>query len=198
MNLAFNRCGDKRNGVAAYIVSLIALLMAADRGFAGSATWNASPNSNDWNTPTNWTPATVPNGVADVATFGNSNTTSVAISNNTGVGSILFDITASPFTITANPTSNPFANLATLTLSGSGIVNQSGSIQNFVIAGIVLILVRNRLSTLLIILRRVAGRFLRLTADSEAGNFISTTTRLRVMAFLLSMLRLSLMGGLAS
>ena len=29
---------------------------------AGSATWDLNPGSGDWNTATNWTPATVPNG----------------------------------------------------------------------------------------------------------------------------------------
>jgi hypothetical protein len=36
---------------------------------AGSATWNFSPSSGDWSTAANWTPATVPNGPADIATF---------------------------------------------------------------------------------------------------------------------------------
>src|SRR5262249_2932023 len=50
---------------------------------ADSATWNLNPVDNDWNHPANWTPATVPNGPSDVATFGISNETSVRVS--TGV-----------------------------------------------------------------------------------------------------------------
>ena len=42
---------------------------------AGSATWNSSPATGDWNTATNWTPATVPNGPSDPATFALSNRT---------------------------------------------------------------------------------------------------------------------------
>ena len=37
--------------------------------FAGSATRSASPATGDWNTAANWSPATVPNGASDVATF---------------------------------------------------------------------------------------------------------------------------------
>ena len=36
---------------------------------AGSATWNLNPASDLWSTASNWTPATVPNGPADTATF---------------------------------------------------------------------------------------------------------------------------------
>jgi hypothetical protein len=32
---------------------------------AGNATWDLDPGSGDWNTATNWTPTTVPNGSAD-------------------------------------------------------------------------------------------------------------------------------------
>ena len=42
---------------------------------AGSATWNLHPTSGDWDTAANWTPATVPNGPADIATFSTSSAT---------------------------------------------------------------------------------------------------------------------------
>ncbi len=54
------------------------LLSAASTAFAGSATWNLNPTSGDWNTAANWTPATVPNGPADTATFDISNTTGMS------------------------------------------------------------------------------------------------------------------------
>ena len=44
-------------------------LTVVTHAYAGSATWNLNPTSSDWNTATNWTPATVPNGPTDVATF---------------------------------------------------------------------------------------------------------------------------------
>ena len=76
----------------------------------------------------NWTPSAVPDGPADTATFGLSNTTDVSISANTEVNSIVFTPAATnPYTITASPG-------LTLTISGVGIVNNSGATQNFVTA----------------------------------------------------------------
>jgi hypothetical protein len=84
-----------------------------------SAQWDLDPISGDWNTAENSTPNAVPNGAADVATFGLSNTTDVSISANTEVNSIIFTSAASPNTITVG---DGF----TLTISGLGIVNNSG------------------------------------------------------------------------
>ena len=53
--------------------------------YATSAQWDLDPISGDWNTAENWTPNGVPNGPADIATFGLSNTTDVSISANTEV-----------------------------------------------------------------------------------------------------------------
>src|SRR5437870_2167362 len=110
---------------AAAILTL--LLSTASSSFAGSATWKASPATGDWNTATNWTPTTVPNGASDTATFATSSTTSVSLSANTEVNGIVFNAGASAFTITAVPT-------LTLTVSGAGITNNSGVTQNFVTA----------------------------------------------------------------
>ena len=55
------------------------------------------------------------------------NTTGVSISANTEVNGIVFNSGASAFTITASPT-------FTLTISGIGITNNSGTAQNFVTA----------------------------------------------------------------
>ena len=79
---------------------VLASLLLSRAASAGSATWNLNPGSGDWNTATNWTPATVPNGVNDVATFAASNTTDVTVSLETSVNGITFDPGASPFTIT--------------------------------------------------------------------------------------------------
>src|SRR4030095_3155507 len=70
---------------------------------AGSATWNLNPATNDWNTATNWTPATVPNSPTDVAPFNASNTTDVFISLATTVDSTIFNPGANAFTITTTP-----------------------------------------------------------------------------------------------
>ena len=94
--------------------------------YAISAQWDLDPISGDWNTADNWTPNGVPNGPADIATFGLSNTTDVSISENTEVNGIIFTSAATnPYTITANPG-------LTLTISGVGITNNSGYLdQNF-------------------------------------------------------------------
>ena len=89
--------------------------------YAESATWNLNPTSGDWNTAANWTPATVPN---DVATFESSNITDVQASAEARVNSIVFNPGAGSYTITASP---DFA----FTISGAGIVNNSGLPQNF-------------------------------------------------------------------
>src|SRR5215475_9380657 len=114
----------KTLGTAAIRCSLIFLLPLV--AYAGSATWGLNPTSGDWNSAANWTPMTVPNGSGDTATFALSNTTSISISANTVVDGITFTPAATtPYTITANP------NL-TLTLSGAGITNNSGTTQSFV------------------------------------------------------------------
>jgi autotransporter-associated beta strand protein len=95
---------------------------------AGSAQWDLNPKSGNWNTGANWAPMTVPNGPADTATFDRSNKTNVSISANTDVDGITFtSAAANPYTITANRS-------FILTLSGRGITNNSGTIQNFVTA----------------------------------------------------------------
>ncbi len=113
----------------AIAVTLLAamLISGVQTSQAGSATWSAAPDSGDWNTTINWTPATVPNGPADTAAFNTSGTTTVSPSANTEVNSIVFNAGASAFTITATPT-------LTLTISGVGITNNSGITQNFVTA----------------------------------------------------------------
>ena len=101
--------------VLAVAISILAPIVA----HAGSATWDLNATSGDWNTAANWTPMTVPNGPADIATFGLSNTTNVSISANTEVNSITFTAAATnPYLIAVNS--------VTLTLSGTGITNNSG------------------------------------------------------------------------
>ena len=102
-----------------------AMLVAGQQLHGASASWNLNPATGDWNNALNWSPATVPNGASDTATFGVSNTTGVFVSAPTEVNGIVFNPGASAYTIT---TSMSF----TLTISGTGIVNNSGVTQNFV------------------------------------------------------------------
>jgi autotransporter-associated beta strand protein len=105
------------------------LLLCIQDSHAGTATWDLNPGSGNWNTASNWTPPTVPNGSADTATFALSNTTNVSISANTEVNGITFTPAASAYTITANPKS-------AFLVTGTGITNNSGTIQSFVTAGV--------------------------------------------------------------
>src|SRR6266480_2840274 len=106
---------------------LTLLFSAASSSFAGSATWKASPATGDWNTATNWNPATVPNGTGDTATFASSNITGVSLSQSTAVDGVVFNAGASAFTIDTG------AGLL-LGFFGVGITNNSGIRQNFVAA----------------------------------------------------------------
>ena len=63
-----------------------------------------------------------------MAVFGLSTTTAVSLSANTEVGGLVFNAAANDFTITANSG-------VALTISGLGIINNSGVIQRFVAAG---------------------------------------------------------------
>ena len=92
---------------------------------AGSATWDLDPTSGDWNTSANWTPATVPNGPADIASFALSSITDISLSADINVDQIVFNPAASAFAITTGP-------FKTLTFIG-GITNNSGVRQNFVV-----------------------------------------------------------------
>ena len=82
---------------------------------AQNATWLTNPGSNDFNTPTNWTPATVPTGTAF---FGFSNTTAPTFSANTTIGGWTFNAGASAFS---------FTNGQVLNFTGAGIVINGGS-----------------------------------------------------------------------
>jgi autotransporter-associated beta strand protein len=115
--------------VLSLAVSLLPLGIQSSR--AGSATWNLDPPDSYWNFATDWTPATVPNGPGDTATFRVSNTTDVLLeaSNPFEVNGIVFEADASGFTITVF--SDHFLN-GFLTIGGTGITNNSGVIQNFV------------------------------------------------------------------
>jgi autotransporter-associated beta strand protein len=119
-----------RHPLSALLLCGLLVLIPNVPAQAGSATWNLNPASGDWNTAANWTPATVPNGPDDIATFDMSNTPIPSILGNTVVNSIVFNSGASAFTITV--TSGFIMPGFTLTISGEGIINNSGRTQNFI------------------------------------------------------------------
>jgi hypothetical protein len=110
---------------AVCVTFVCANALSSRNTFAGSATWQSAPATSDWNTAGNWTAGGPPNGPADTAAFATSTQTAVSISASTEVNGIVFNAAGSAFTITA---STPL----TLTISGTGITNNSGITQNFV------------------------------------------------------------------
>ena len=115
----------RSTGTVALTPALL-LLSTIYPSYGASATWSASPPSGNWNIAGNWTPATIPNGPADTATFAVSGRTVLGPSASTEVNGIIFNAGASPFTITSSSVS--------LTISGLGITNNSGITQNFVVS----------------------------------------------------------------
>jgi hypothetical protein len=107
---------------------LTLLLSTASSSFAGSATWKASAANDEWFNVNNWVQRTIPNSPGDTATFASSNRTSIDIAFNVEVNGIVFNPGASAFTIATNPTLVP-----TITISGVGITNNSGIVQNFLL-----------------------------------------------------------------
>src|SRR5437762_9287363 len=99
------------------------ILFAATAAFGASATWKTNPGSGKWNTAANWTPPTVANGTAETSAFALSNVRRVSFAADTEVNGIMFNAGASPFTL--------INQAPTLTISGTGITNNSGIVQNF-------------------------------------------------------------------
>lgn len=111
--------------VPGVVVSVqLAILLSLQAAFAGSATWKSNATSNDWSSAANWSPMRVPNGPSDVATFATSSVTGIFLGAVDEVSSIVFPTGASSYTITDT--------IGTLTISGAGVVNNSGATQNFV------------------------------------------------------------------
>ena len=112
----------------AYIAHSIAaavLMLTAQLGMAGSATWLSSPQDSAWENPNNWTAGGPPNGPSDVATFSQSSQTDVFISSSVQVNSIVFKSGAPSFDLILLPTVTG----GELILSGTGIVDNSGVLQ---------------------------------------------------------------------
>jgi hypothetical protein len=120
--------------------AIVVLTVAIHGAYAGSATWNLNPVNNRWNKAQNWTPATVPYGENDVATFGASNITHVMLGDTPDgyasniVAAISFAQGASAYTIALSPVTRQSVYATILTFTGTGITNNSGTVQNFVAA----------------------------------------------------------------
>src|SRR6266404_3664605 len=109
-------------------VVLTLSLGALNAVYADSATWGLNPTGSDWNTAAHWTPATVPNGPADIATFSTSSRSTVSLSNvQIEVASLIFDTAATNYTIIVGRETG----FGELTIGDAGIVNNSGKLQTF-------------------------------------------------------------------
>ena len=113
----------------ALLVTAAVLLATIATSHASSATWNASPANADWNDPANWTPTTVPNGPNDTAIFQATSQGGISISANTEVNGIVFNPDTHSFVITNGPA-------LAFTISGTGITNNSGLMETFVISNV--------------------------------------------------------------
>ena len=108
------------------VATAIGLMLALSSAFADSATWLVNPSSGDWNTVSNWTPGGPPNGPADTATFQLSAVNELSVSASTQVGAVIFDAGGSTlYKIMVGPG-------RMLSISGTGITNNSTFAQNFV------------------------------------------------------------------
>ena len=114
--------GENSHSLWFAVLSCLALRSLAPSASANSATWNLDPVDNNWNNHDNWTPATVPHGDNDVASFGVSNTTAIQLSTINQIDRVVFNSGASAYTITCSAQ-------AKLGLLGKGILNQSGKTQ---------------------------------------------------------------------
>ncbi len=93
-----------------------------------TSTWNRQPASGEWNDASNWTPAGVP---TDTASFSQSSQTSLSFSptGNATVGQLEFIEGASGYTFNFGTSMAPG-----LTITGTGVSNQSAAQQSFIVA----------------------------------------------------------------
>jgi autotransporter-associated beta strand protein len=100
----------------AVALALAAIVLTTTAARSQDATWLANPGSGDFDTSTNWTPATVPTGTAF---FGTSAVTGLSFSAaTTTIGGWTFNAGASNYT---------FTNGQDLVFNGAGIVINGGS-----------------------------------------------------------------------
>src|SRR5579863_9779103 len=91
-------------------------LLSTRPASAQDATWLANPGSADFNTASNWNPATVPTGTAF---FNTSATTSLTSATGTALGGLTLNVGASNFTFTISNVLWRF--------NGAGIIINGGS-----------------------------------------------------------------------
>jgi hypothetical protein len=119
---------SKRTAYVVHSMAATALLLTAQIGFAGSATWLSAPPDSVWENANNWTPGGPPNGSSDIATFAQSSQTTVDISTAVEVSSIMFTSNSNSFTLNISPSG---ALGGELIISGTGVINNNTVLQTF-------------------------------------------------------------------
>src|SRR6516225_7552771 len=110
-----------KSKIGGYSIAAAVLLLTAQISLAGSATWLLSPQDSAWENANNWTTGGPPNGPSDIATFAQSSQTDVNISTPEEVNSIVFTSDSASFNFI----------FWGLTISGTGVTNNSGVLQSF-------------------------------------------------------------------
>jgi len=105
--------------LAGVCLSAVAILVP-NAAYTQDATWNGA--TSDWNTPGNWTPASVP---TNMATFSNTDVTGLTISSNTSINTMEFTAVAPAYSFTIQ-------NGATFTIN-SGTSNSSSFFPGFTV-----------------------------------------------------------------
>ena len=90
---------------------------------ANDATWLASPATGSFDDAGNWSSGSIPTGIA---TFGASNTTTVAVGSPATLGALLFAAAAPAYTLNVS---------ANVTLNGNGIVSSSANAPTINVTG---------------------------------------------------------------
>jgi autotransporter-associated beta strand protein len=138
-----------------------AAVLAAMPARAQDATWLSNPGSRNFNTASNWTPATVPTGTA---IFDATNTTLIAFQafTTTSIGTLQFNANAPAYSfITADGLTT------SISITGTGIVNNSSNAPTFIVGNQANIFFRNA---------STAGNAIIITNDGALTAFVDSAT----------------------
>ena len=155
-----------RDGV---LMLLVGVWLGTVAAHAQNATWLLNPVSGNFDAAANWSPTTVPTGTA---TFEASNTTAITFSSpTTTVGILQFSVGAPAYSLNLSGSN-------TLTISGTGIVNNSSNAPTISnnSGGGTLFLGTSTAGNAIIINHADSGGFTEFANSSTAGNATITAT----------------------
>src|SRR5215471_245805 len=157
---------DLRDLGRTYLLSTVAAaaLLAATSARAQDATWLLNPGSGSFNTASNWNPAVVP---TNTAFFGASNTTSILFDPfvTTSIATLQFNPGAPAYTFA---TSSPL--FTSISITGTGIVNNSSNAPTFIIGNQANIFFRNASSAGNATIITTAGGLTAFVDSATGGN----------------------------